>query len=93
VKRAALLLLVLLTGGCAAAPTPTRDALVQALDKTAPAASTDITHIACQPVAGDPAELACRWRQRYGREWQGWQSHLARSDTGWRLVEPPTRRP
>ena len=80
-KRAALLL-VLLT-----------DELVQALDTAAPAAATDITHIACQPVAGDQAEVACRWRQRDGRNWLDWQSHLARSDTGWHMLDSPTRRP
>ena len=91
-KRAALLL-VLLTGACAAAPTPTRDELSEALGGTAPAAPTDITHIACQQIAGGPAEVACRWRQRDGRAWQGWQSHLAQSGTGWHLVDAPTRRP
>ena len=91
--RRAALLLVLPTCACAAAPTPTRDELVQALAGTAPARATDITHIACQPVAGDPAEVACRWRQRDRREWQGWQSHLAHSDAGWQLIDAPTRRP
>ena len=90
-KRAALVLAVL-AGACAATPTPTRDELAEALDQRAPAAPTDITHIACQPQAGEPAEVVCRWRQRDGRQWQGWQSHLALSDTGWHLTDTPTRR-
>ena len=89
-KRAALLL-VLLTGACAATPTPTRDELARALGGRAPAAPTDITHIACESSGSD--EVACRWRQRDGREWQDWQSHLALSNAGWRLLDAPTRRP
>lgn len=89
-KRAALLL-VLLTGACAATPTPTRDELAQALDGGETVEPTDITHIACRGEAS--SEVACRWRQRQGREWQGWQSHLALTDTGWHLVDAPTRRP
>jgi len=92
VKRAALVL-VLLTGACAASPTPTRDDLAHALGGRAPAAPTDLTHIACQPLAADPSEYACRWRQRDGRQWQGWQSYLALSGEGWQLIDSPTRRP
>ena len=91
--RRAALLLVLLTGACAAAPTPTRDELAQALGDRAPAAATDITHIACERAGADASEVACRWRQRDGRQWQDWQSHLALADAGWRLVDAPTRRP
>ena len=91
--KCAALVLVLVTGACAATPTPTRDELAEALDQRAPAAPTDITHIACQPLTGDPAEVACRWRQRDERQWQGWQSHLALSDAGWHLTDTPTRRP
>jgi hypothetical protein len=90
VRRAALLL-VLLTGACAATPTPTRDELAEALGTRAPAGPTDITHIACEPLAA--AEVACRWRQRDEREWQDWQSRLARADEGWQLIGTPTRRP
>ncbi len=89
-KRAALVL-VLLTGACAASPTPTRDELARALGGRAPAAPTDITHIACEPSSD--GEVACRWRQRDGREWQDWQSHLAHSGDGWHLIDTPTRRP
>jgi hypothetical protein len=92
VRRAALLL-VLLTGACAATPTPTRDELAQALGSRAPAASTDITHIACEPSGATSAEVACRWRQRDGRQWQDWQSHLALAGDGWQLVDTPTLRP
>lgn len=91
-KRAALGL-VLLTGACAASPTPTRDELSRALGERAPAASTDITHIACEPSDTDTAEVACRWRQRDGRHWQDWQSHLALASDGWELVDTPTLRP
>ncbi len=89
--RRAALLLVLLTGACAATPTPTRDELARALGGRAPAASTDITHIACEPSDGD--EVACRWRQRDGREWQDWQGHLALAGEDWQLSDTPTRRP
>lgn len=89
----AALLLVLLTGACAATPTPTRDELARVLGGRAPAASIDITHIACEPAEADAAEVVCRWRQRDGRDWQGWQSHLAHSGDGWQLVNAPVRRP
>jgi hypothetical protein len=89
------LLLAFLAAGCAATPTPTRDELAQALRAfdAAPAAPTDITHIACQSLAADPTEFACRWRQRDGRGWQGWQSSLALSGDGWQLIDTPARRP
>jgi hypothetical protein len=90
VRRAALVLVVL-AGACAANPTPTRDELARALGGRAPDASTDITHIACEPA--DPGEVACRWRQRDGRAWQGWQSHLTLAGEAWRLIDEPTRRP
>ena len=89
-KRAALVL-VLLTGACAATPTPDRDELARALGERAPPATTDLTHIACEPLAAK--EVACRWRQRDGRQWRDWQSHLALADGGWRLTEAPTLRP
>jgi hypothetical protein len=94
VKRAALLL-VFLTGACAATPTPTRDELARALRPfdAAPAASTDITHIACKSLEADPTEYFCRWRQRDGREWHGWQSYLALSGSGWQLIDGPARTP
>jgi len=94
VKRAALVL-VLLTGACAATPTPTRDELAQALGGAdGPGiAPTDLTHIACRSIEQEPTEFACRWRQREGRTWQGWQSHLAVSGEGWQLIDPPERRP
>lgn len=87
--------LVLLTGACAATPTPTRDELDRALRAfdAAPEAPADITHIACRSLEADPTEFACRWRQREGRTWQGWQSHLAVSGGGWQLIDPPERRP
>ena len=91
--RRAALLLVLLTGACAATPTPTRDDLARALGDRAPAAATDITHIACETPSTESAEVACRWRQRDGRAWQDWQSHLAPAGDGWRLTGSPTRRP
>ena len=93
-KRAALVLVVL-TGACAATPTPTRDELAQALRPFdgAPAASTDLTHIACQPIDEEPTEVACRWRQRDGRQWHDRQSVLAQSAAGWQLVDGPEGRP
>jgi len=93
VKRAALAL-VLLTGACAATPTPTRNELAEALQASgAPVADPeDLTHIACEAAAA-PGEVACRWRQREGRQWHGWQSHLALSNAGWRLIGAPARRP
>jgi hypothetical protein len=90
VRRAALAL-VLLTGACAATPTPTRDELAHALGSRAPAASTDLTHIACEPAKA--GEVACRWRQRDERQWQDWQGHLALAGDNWQLVDTPTRRP
>jgi len=92
VKRAALVL-VLLTGACVATPTPTRDELARALGESAPAVPTDITHIACEPSNPGASEVACRWRQRDGRRWQDWQSHLALAGDGWQLVDAPTLRP
>lgn len=89
-KRAALGL-VLLTGACAAAPTPTRDELAVALGTSAPATATDITHIACEPSGS--GEVSCRWRQRDGRQWQDWQSRLALAGDGWHLTGAPTLRP
>ncbi|HEY6817356.1 MAG TPA: hypothetical protein VI168_17605 [Croceibacterium sp.] len=93
-KRAALVL-ALLAGACAATPTPTRDELAEALRVSdgAPAVSSDITHIACQAIEQEPTGYACRWRQRDGRQWHGWQSHLARSGAGWQLIDRPERRP
>ena len=93
-KRAALLP-ALLAGACAATPTPTRDELAGALRafEAAPASPADITHIACQPLEADPTEYACRWRQRDGRQWRGWQSYLALSGDGWQLIDAPERRP
>lgn len=91
-RRAALLLAVL-TSACAATPTPSRDELAQALKERELVEPTDITHIACQAVDDGKPEVACRWRQRQGRDWQGWQSHLALTDAHWHLVDPPTRRP
>jgi len=94
VRRAALSL-ALLASACAATPTPTRDELAQALVAfhAAPAAPTDITHIACRGLEVDPTEFACRWRQRDGRRWQGWQSYLALSGDGWQLIDEPSKRP
>ena len=91
--RRAGLVLVLLTGACAATSTPTRDELAAALGGRAPAASTDITHIACEPSRPDAAEVACRWRQRDERQWQDWQGHLALAGEDWQLLDTPTRRP
>ena len=91
--RRAAPVLVLLAGACAATPTPTRDELARALDGRAPEAPTDLTHIACERSATDAGAVACRWRQRDGRQWQDWQSRLARSEGGWQLLDPPTRRP
>ena len=93
--RRAALLLAFLTSACAATPTPTRDELAQALRPFGQpdVAPTDITHIACQSLEADPTEYACRWRQRDGRTWQGWQSYLAVSGDGWQLIDDPERRP
>ena len=91
-NRAALLL-AFAAGACAATPTPTRDELARALGGRAPAAPTDITHIACEPSRAGRAEVACQWRQREGRQWHGWRSHLALSGDGWRLIDNPERRP
>lgn len=91
-KRAALVL-VLVTGACAATPTPSRDELAEALDGRGPATPTDITHVACQPIDAASGEVACRWRQRESHKWQGWQSHLAHSGEGWQLIGAPERRP
>ena len=89
----AALLLVLLTGACAATPTPTRDELARALGESAPAASTDIIHIACTPLDAKSGEVACRWRQRHERQWESWQGAFASSDAGWQTVGNPSRRP
>lgn len=90
--RRAAPVLVLLAGACAVTPTPTRDELARALDGRAPEAPTDITHIACERSAA-ATEVACRWRQRDGRQWRDWQSRLTLADGGWRLIGTPTRRP
>jgi len=94
VKRPALAL-VLLTGACAASPTPTRDELAQSLRAFdgPTVAPTDITHIACLEIEEEPTEFACRWRQRDGREWKGWQSVFALSGDGWQLIDTPAQRP
>jgi hypothetical protein len=92
VKRAALLL-VFLTGACAATPTPTRDELAQALEDYDPVASTDLTHIACQAVSEGLTEFACRWRQRTGRQWQGWAGRFVLSNAGWQAIDSPSLRP
>ena len=93
-KRAALVLAVLVCA-CAATPTPSRDELAWALRPfgAEPATPADITHIACRPLAADPTEFACRWRQRDGWRWDGWQSYLAYSGDGWQLIGGPKRRP
>ena len=91
-KRAALLL-VLLTGACAATPTPTRDELAQALEGRGPVEPTDLTHIACQSFGDEPTEFACRWRQRDGRKWARWEGYFALSGDGWQTIDSPSRRP
>ena len=88
-NRAALLL-TLSAGACTVTPAPTREELARALGVVAPA---DLTHIACQAVDGHPADFACRWRQRDGRHWQGWQSYLSLSGSGWHVATEPSRRP
>jgi hypothetical protein len=92
VKRAALLL-VLLTGGCAATPTPTRDELAHALRGYGVVEPTDLTHIACKGFPEEPTEFVCRWRQRDGRQWQGWVGDFALSGAGWQTTDSPSRRP
>lgn len=91
--RRAALVLVLVTGACAATPTPAREQLAEALGERGPARSTDITHIACEPLDAASAEVACRWRQRHHRRWQDWQSQLARTGEEWQLIDTPERRP
>ena len=90
-KRAALLL-ALFASGCAATPTPTRDELAQALTGFGAVEPTDLTHIACLPYPEEPTEFECRWRQRDGRRWDGWQGVFAVSGEGWRTIDGPSRR-
>jgi len=92
VKRAALLL-VLVTGACAATPTPTRDELAHALRGHGPVEPTDLTHIACLAYPAEPTEFKCRWRQRHGREGDGWEGGVALSGAGWQTIDSPSRRP
>ena len=94
-KRAALLL-VLLTGACAATPTPTRDELFEALRASggAPVTSEDLTHIACEAAYDAPQIVGCRWRQRDGRRWEDWQAELGLvTYRKWEIREKPSRRP
>ena len=91
-KRAALAL-VLLTGACAATPTPTRNELAQALKGYGQVEPTDLTHIACLSYSEEPTEFECRWRQRDGRRWEGWQGAFALSGAGWQTIDSPSRRP
>jgi hypothetical protein len=91
-KRAALLA-ALLAGACAGTPTPTRDELAEALAGYRALAPADLSHIACRGSTGDRAGFACRWREREDGRWRDWQGRLAPSDSGWRTIESPTRRP
>ena len=91
--RRPALLLVLLIGACDGTSTPTRDELARALGAHAPAAPTDLTHIACQALGPDPVTYACRWRQRDGRAWHGWAASLSAGADGWHLRDVPARRP
>ena len=91
--RHAALLLVVLTGACAATPTPSREELAQALGDYGAVEPTDLTHIACLSDPEEPTELECRWRQRDGRRWQGWQGVFAESGEGWQTIDSPSRRP
>jgi hypothetical protein len=92
VKRAALTV-ALLAGACGATPTPTRDELAEALAGVRTLAPTDLSHIACGGSTGDRTGFPCRWREREGGRWRDWQGRLAPTDSGWRIVEAPTRRP
>jgi hypothetical protein len=92
VKRAALAL-PLLAAACAATPTPTRDELAHALSGSGEVEPTDLTHIACLSYAEEPTEFECRWRQRDGRRWEGWQGAFAVSGEGWQTIDSPERRP
>ena len=92
-KRAALLL-ASLASACAATPTPTRDELAAALKSYGPVEPTDLTHIACRSATPEePTEFNCRWRQREGRQWHGWEGRFALSGTGWQTIGSPSRRP
>ena len=83
--RRTALAVSLLVAACAATPTPTRDQLADTLaERVEP---TDLTHIACEPLAADPAEFACRWRQREGRYWRDWQGYFALSGAGWHTID------
>lgn len=93
-KRAGLVL-VLLTGACAATPTPTRDELARAIEnfEGTAVAPTDLTHITCRspPVVVD--QVSCSWRQREGRRWVGMWAYLDMSGDRWQLMDAANRRP
>jgi hypothetical protein len=92
VRRAALLL-ALLASACAATPTPSRNELAYALRGYGAVDPTDLTHIACLSFPEEPIAFACRWRQRDGRRWEGWQGVFAVSGERWQAIDSPSRRP
>ena len=91
--RNAALVLALFASACAATPTPTRGELAHALEGYGAPEPTDLTHIACRSFSEEPTEFACRWRQRDGRKWEGWEGYFAVSGEGWQTIDSPARRP